>query len=204
MNFLRTTKAGPAIFQAAAVPKIVRELLEEPYTVKHQVDDELVKALLDPLLTQGACPVLLDTLSYSAGPVPEQQLSDPNFPLDIPVWIGYGTSDPWTSADRVQALQNRHRFPSVERVRGWTGVGHCPHDEAADVVHGMLMEFLQRLAQAETTTTEQASIQVQQQPVQEQELNRTAPTGTTPTSACKRPFRPRARRKTRTPDLVVQ
>jgi hypothetical protein len=165
-----------------------------------------VKALLDPLLTKGACPVLLDTLSYSAGPVPEQQLSDPNFPSDVPVWIGYGTSDPWTSAPRVQALQNTQKFPSVERVQGWTGVGHCPHDEGADVVHGMLMEFLQRLGTARVETTETVQVQ-QQKHVQQQELiRRKAPRGSTLTNASKRPFRPtgRARRKTRTPELVVQ
>jgi pimeloyl-ACP methyl ester carboxylesterase len=218
MRWLRTTGAGPAIFKAAAVPKIVRELLEEPYAVRNQVDDELVEALLDPLLTQGACPVLLDTLSYAAGPVPEQQLSDPNFPLNVPVWIGYGTADPWTPAKRVQALQNRDNFPSVERVQGWNGVGHCPHDEDADAVHSLLMEFLQRLAvrvETTTTTTEQVQAQQQQQqhqqqPVQEQELNRGAAlTGTTSTSnANKRPYRPRARPRprirTRTPDLVAQ
>lgn len=142
-HLLRRTAVGQAIFNAAAVPSVVHQLLEEPYAAKEQVDDELVQVLLDPLLTTGACSVLLDTLSYSAGPVPEQQLADPTFPKDMPVWIGYGESDPWTPVLRVQALQEK--FANVERVQGWVGVGHCPHDEAPDAVHSMLLEFLQRL-----------------------------------------------------------
>jgi pimeloyl-ACP methyl ester carboxylesterase len=39
----------------------------------------------------------------------------------------------------------QEKFANVERVQGWVGVGHCPHDEAPDAVHSMLLEFLQRL-----------------------------------------------------------
>ncbi|GKY98263.1 hypothetical protein MPSEU_000784000 [Mayamaea pseudoterrestris] len=131
---------GQGLFDALAKPATVKNILKVPYAVKEQVDDTLVQVLLDPLLTEGASRVVFDTLSYSAGPLPEQQLQ--TFPANKPVWVCYGHEDPWTPAARVEALT---QYSPVERVTGWAGVGHCPMDERADLVHDMLYEFLERL-----------------------------------------------------------
>jgi pimeloyl-ACP methyl ester carboxylesterase len=131
---------GQGLYDALAKPDTVKQILKTPYAVTSAVDDKLVKVLLDPLLTEGASNVVFDTLSYSAGPLPEQQLSE--FPKDKPVWVCYGKSDPWTPSGRVEALISK---PSVERVVGWDGVGHCPHDEAPELVHPLLFEFLKRV-----------------------------------------------------------
>merc|ERR1712224_636228 len=124
----------------------------EPYAIQSEVNDELVDVLLTPLLTKGASDVVFDTLFYSAGPLPEQQLADPNFPSqkDCPVWVCYGTKDPWTPGKRVEGLTRkmniRHRPESmVERVVALEGVGHCPHDEAPGMVHPLLLDFLNRV-----------------------------------------------------------
>ena len=134
---------GQVAFDYLAVPDTVKQILMEPYAVSSAVDDTLVKVLLDPLLTPGASEVVFDTLSYSAGPLPEQQLQ--SFRPDKPVWVCYGTEDPWTSGPRVKGLS---RFSTVvERIVGLEGVGHCPHDEAPELVHPLLMEFMDRLKQ---------------------------------------------------------
>ena len=130
---------GQPLFDALATPETVKKILTVPYKRIEALDDTLVQVLLDPLLLEGASNVVFDTLSYSAGPLPEQQLM--NFPKDKPVWIGYGRGDPWTPAPRVEALIQK---PAVEKVVGWDGVGHCPHDEAPELVNPFLIEFLQR------------------------------------------------------------
>jgi pimeloyl-ACP methyl ester carboxylesterase len=145
-NLLRNY-IGQAIFDQLAKPEIVRDILYVPYAVKDAVDDELVKVLLDPLLTPGASNVVFDTLSYSAGPLPEPQLEQlvtSTSTATIPVWVCYGSDDPWTPARRVEALQ---RFrPVVQKVVCFPSVGHCPHDEAPELVHPLLMEFLKHCA----------------------------------------------------------
>ena len=132
---------GQPLFDALATPKTVKQILKEPYKVTNAIDDTLVQVLLDPLLLEGGSNVVFDTLSYSAGPLPEQQLS--SFPEDKPVWICYGKDDPWTPAARVDALISK---PAVERVVGWEGVGHCPHDEAPELVNPFVLEFLEKHA----------------------------------------------------------
>jgi pimeloyl-ACP methyl ester carboxylesterase len=145
MPVLRQTQSllrryGQIAFDALAKPATVKTILETPYAVTSAVDDTLVQVLLDPLLTEGASQVVFDTLSYSAGPLPEQQLA--MFPENKPVWIGYGEADPWTPGPRVEALK---KYPAVECVQSWPGVGHCPHDEAPEQVHPFLFQFLDRL-----------------------------------------------------------
>ena len=132
---------GQPLFDALATPGTVKQILKEPYKVESAIDDTLVQVLLDPLLLEGGSNVVFDTLSYSAGPLPEQQLS--SFPQDKPVWICYGKDDPWTPAARVDALISK---PAVERVVGWEGVGHCPHDEAPELVNPFVLEFLEKHA----------------------------------------------------------
>jgi pimeloyl-ACP methyl ester carboxylesterase len=131
---------GQGLFDALATPDTVKEILKAPYKVHYAIDDTLVQVLLDPLLLEGGSDVVFDTLSYSAGPLPEQQLAQ--FPADKPVWICYGKDDPWTPSARVDALINK---PSVDRVVGWDGVGHCPHDEAPELVNPFILEFLEKL-----------------------------------------------------------
>ena len=106
-----------------------------------QVTDELVDVLLTPLLSPGAADVVFDTLSYSAGPLPEPLLEDER--LQAAVQICFGEADPWTPPARVRALE---RFRSVRSVVGLPGVGHCPHDEAPELVNPMIVDFVRSLS----------------------------------------------------------
>eukprot|EP00978_Attheya_sp_CCMP212_P021083 scaffold61205_cov53-Attheya_sp.AAC.1 len=89
-------------------------------------------------------------MQYSAGPLPEQQLrrlarcsSPRKHPFGCVFTIManpiHGTSGP-----RVEALKS---LMPVEIVKGFSGVGHCPHDEAPALVHPLLklLEFLNRV-----------------------------------------------------------
>ena len=134
---------GQPLFDALAKPGTVKQILREPYADADQVTDELVDVLLTPLLGDGAADVVFDTLSYSAGPLPEQQLQDPR--LTAPVSVVWGEDDPWTPRERVLALD---RFERVERVVPLAGVGHCPHDEAPQLVNPILVDFVKRTSGA--------------------------------------------------------
>jgi len=137
---------GRPLFDALAKPDTVKQILREPYRKRDNLDDELVDVLLAPLLTEGAASVVFDTLSYSAGPLPEQQLDElgnsQDDDNDVPVWVCYGDADPWTPAKRVEGLLRRR---PVRKVVRFEGVGHCPHDEAPELVNPLLKEFLDTL-----------------------------------------------------------
>mmetsp|Transcript_1605 Transcript_1605/g.2286 ORF Transcript_1605/g.2286 Transcript_1605/m.2286 type:complete len:404 (-) Transcript_1605:332-1543(-) len=140
---------GQSAFDLLAVPDTVKKILLEPYAIASAVDDTLVQVLLDPLLTVGASQVVFDTLSYSSGPLPEQQLQA--FPKDKPVWVCYGTKDPWTPPARVKAL-TQFGPGVVERVVALEGIGHCPHDEAPELVHPLILDFMDRVMQVRSSS----------------------------------------------------
>ena len=95
---------GRSLFRTLAMPPTVKWILKEPYGVRDTIDNELVSVLLDPLLTTGAKDIVFDSLSYSARPLPEQQLGSAGFPRDTPVWVVYEKDDPWTPGRRVENL----------------------------------------------------------------------------------------------------
>mmetsp|Transcript_7800 Transcript_7800/g.11518 ORF Transcript_7800/g.11518 Transcript_7800/m.11518 type:complete len:396 (+) Transcript_7800:1163-2350(+) len=144
---------GQPLFDALATPSTVKEILKEPYAIIDAVDDELVDVLLSPLLTDGAADVVFDTLSYSAGPLPEQLLGDTAFPNGKPVWVCYGGKDPWTPPKRVDRLSD---FECVENVILLPDAGHCPHDEAPEDVNELIMDFLSNVKRPTKTPTQKS------------------------------------------------
>lgn len=137
---------GQPLFDFLAKPDTVKQILKEPYHDPDTVTDELVDVLLSPLLTEGSATVVFDTLSYSAGPLPEQLLSDPGLEK-FPVWVCLGEKDPWTPPDRVRALD---QYPPVQRVDLLPGIGHCPHDESPQTVNPLLVKFMKSLTQKQS------------------------------------------------------
>ncbi|CAE7388017.1 PPH [Symbiodinium natans] len=142
-GLLRETFVGRTLYGMLANKGAVKEILKEPYYDASQVSDELVDVLLEPLLLRGAAESVFDTLSYSTGPLLEQLLQDSR--LAAPVWACWGDKDPWTPLQRASALAE---LPSVKRLIEFPGVGHCPHDEAPNVVNALIMEFTRSCSEA--------------------------------------------------------
>ena len=115
-----------------AKPEIIHKILQEPYAVTSEVDDQLVDALLTPLLSSGQKDVVFDMLSYTGGPLIEQQLQDAAFPKSVPVSIAYGTADPWLPVARTNALTKLSTVDKVIPLPGQekqTGVASPAHEE---------------------------------------------------------------------------
>ena len=129
---------GQGLFDALAKPDTVKSILKEPYADEKAVTDDLVDCLLTPLLTEGSADVVFDTLSYSAGPLPEQLLQDDALAA-AKIWACVGDRDPWTPIKRVAALE---KYAPVKRVDVLRGAGHCPHDENPALVNPLILEFL--------------------------------------------------------------
>jgi len=145
---------GQGIFDTLAKPNTVKNILQEPYHVSNTVTDELVDVLLSPLLREGSADVVFDTLSYSAGPLPEQQLQSEALRNTI-VEICYGVEDPWTPPLRVQGLE---RYDPVKAVIPLENVGHCPHDEAPELVNPLIIDFVNRVVESRSMNSKAGTI----------------------------------------------
>jgi pimeloyl-ACP methyl ester carboxylesterase len=141
---LRTTVAGKFFFDNLATPKTLQGVLKQAYSDPTAVTDELVDVILRPGLQPGALDVFLDFISYSTGPLPEAQLTRLSL-TNCPVRILWGEDDPW---EKVEWGRGFRKYPCVEDFIALPGVGHCPHDEAPDLVNPLIEEFVRRHATA--------------------------------------------------------
>lgn len=137
-NTLRTTDIGQKFFKNVARAETVKNILKEAYGDPATVTDELVECILKPGLQPGAAEVFLDFISYSGGPLPEELL--PAMPSEVPVRIMWGQADPWEPVKDGRAYGE---FDSVDRFIELPGVGHCPQDEAPELINPLLMEFVE-------------------------------------------------------------
>jgi pimeloyl-ACP methyl ester carboxylesterase len=128
---------GNLFFQQLARPKVVRKILLQAYRRQEVVTEELIDIIMKPAADLGAADVFLAFTRYSQGPLPEDLLPR----LDCPTILLWGTEDPWEPIFLGQELA---RFPVVEQFIPLEGLGHCPQDEAPELVNPILQEWIGR------------------------------------------------------------
>jgi len=150
-KLLRTETVGEALFSAIANRRAVSNVLREAYADSQQVSDELVSCILNPGLENGAREVFLDFISYSGGPVVEEQLkivsNSRTTKSKACVKIGWGEKDPWENP-ALGASLFRNFDCVVGDVELFPGVGHCSQDEAPEIVNSFVLKFLDHIVSA--------------------------------------------------------
>lgn len=125
---------GQFFFSQIAQPKTVRKVLLQAYGRKDAVTDELVDLLLKPAFEPGAVDVFLAFIRYSQGPLAEDLLPS----VTCPVLVLWGTEDPWEPIALGRAFAD---YPCVQDFIPLEGLGHCPQDEAPEVVNPILQKW---------------------------------------------------------------
>lgn len=133
---LRTTQLGPWFFSQIATPQGVKNVLRQCYHDTSAVTDELVECILRPGLEPNAVNVFLDFISYSTGPLPEEQLAA----CPVPASILWGRHDPWEKVEWGRELAS---YPCVEEFVE-VEAGHCPMDEAPEMVNPLIAAWMSR------------------------------------------------------------
>jgi pimeloyl-ACP methyl ester carboxylesterase len=126
---------GRFFFSRIAQRQVIRKLLGQAYRRQEAITDELVEAILAPALSVGAADVFLAFVRYSQGPLPEDLLPQ----LPCPTWIIWGQEDPWEPVALGRDLGN---YPAVQAFVELEGVGHCPQDEAPELVNPLVLDWL--------------------------------------------------------------
>jgi pimeloyl-ACP methyl ester carboxylesterase len=134
-RILRVKWLGHAFFKQIAQPQTVRKILQQAYIRAEAVDDELINILMVPASDPGAADVFIAFTGYSQGPLPEDLLAK----LPCPALLLWGTKDPWEPFELGQELA---RFDCVEEFVPLEGVGHCPQDEAPELVNPVIQHWI--------------------------------------------------------------
>jgi pimeloyl-ACP methyl ester carboxylesterase len=134
-DMLKIKAIGHWFFAQIAKPKVVKQILEQAYGRSQAVTDELVNLLMAPAFDPGAADVFIAFTRYSQGPLPEDLLAT----LPCPALMLWGAEDPWEPIDQGRKLGE---FPSVKQFIPLEGVGHCPQDEAPELVNPLILDWV--------------------------------------------------------------
>lgn len=130
---------GQLFFGQLAKPKVVRKILLQAYRHPEAVSDELVDLLMAPAADIGAVDVFVAFTRYSQGPLPEDLLPL----LPCPAIFLWGTEDPWEPVELGRELAD---YPQAKKFIPLEGLGHCPHDEAPEIVNPILLDWIAELS----------------------------------------------------------
>jgi pimeloyl-ACP methyl ester carboxylesterase len=134
---LSNQAVGNFFFNQIAKPKTVRKILLQAYANPDAVTDELVDILMSPASDPGAVAVFLAFTSYSSGPLPEDLLPK----LPCPTIIVWGAADPWEPIELGREFAD---YPQVLKFIPLEGVGHCPQDEAPQIINPILQDWISK------------------------------------------------------------
>jgi len=137
MDILNVKPIGRFFFTSLAKKEVVKNILRQAYGRKEEVTDELVDFLLEPANEPGALESFLSFISYNHGPIPEELLSA--IQSDTPIYLLWGAEDPWEPLTLGKELQS---YPPVKEFVSLPGVGHCPQDEAPELVNPVLLRWI--------------------------------------------------------------
>ncbi len=126
---------GNFFFKQLAKPEVVTKVLKQAYVRHEAVTPELIDIMMKPSTTVGAADVFLAFTRYSSGPIPEDLLPK----LSCPTIILWGTQDPWEPLELGRKLAN---YDTVEKFIPLEGLGHCPQDEAPEIVNPILIDWI--------------------------------------------------------------
>ncbi|RLN34727.1 putative hydrolase YugF-like [Panicum miliaceum] len=128
---------GKPFIKSFQSPKVYGSYAQAQALTDNNVTDELVQIILQPGLDPGTVDVFLEFICYSGGPLPEELL-----PLvKCPVLVAWGEKDPWEPVELGRAYAS---FDTVEDFVVLPEVGHCPQDEAPELVNPLVQSFVER------------------------------------------------------------
>lgn len=134
-SILTIPEIGNFFFRQLAQRKVVRKILLQAYHRPEAVSEELIDILMAPAADPGAADVFLKFTAYSWGPLPEDLLPQLSCPA-IAIW---GAADPWEPIALGRELMN---VPTVKEFIELPNVGHCPQDEAPELVNPVLERWI--------------------------------------------------------------
>ena len=129
------------LFRLLAQPAFIRSVLARAYPSGAHVDDELVALLHRPSTDPGATESFRGFVNLFNDHLAPELLADLSAATPpLPVRMIWGEADPWE--DPAEARRWAEQYSCIQDLRVLPGLGHCPHDEAPELVNSILLEWV--------------------------------------------------------------
>lgn len=124
-----------ALFRSLARPGVIRAVLRQAYPSGAHVDDALVLRLQAGADASGATESFRGFINLFNDRLAPELLAE----LSTPVRLIWGQADPW---EPVAEARRWSQLNCVKELVELESVGHCPHDEAPELVNPLLLKML--------------------------------------------------------------
>jgi len=143
-TLVRQRWLSTSLFRNAARPGVIRSVLKQAYPSGHNVDDALVDLLYQPSRRPGAAEAFRGFINLFDDALAPNLMQE----LTLPVHLIWGEQDPWEPLPEARRWADT--LACVQSLHVISGAGHCPHDEAPDMVNRLLLD---RLVEGQSQST---------------------------------------------------
>lgn len=142
---LKQRVIASTIFERVKQRDTLKNILLSVYGNKESVDEELVEIIKGPADDEGALDAFISIVTGPPGPNPVKLMPR----ISIPVLVLWGDQDPFTPLNGPVGKYFSSLPYQLSNVRLYVleGVGHCPHDDKPDLVHGNLLPWLSEVTE---------------------------------------------------------
>ncbi len=129
------------LFRSLARPAVIRQVLQRAYPSGAHVDAELVALLHGPSTEPGALESFRGFVNlFNDHLAPDLLTQIDGASPGVPVRLLWGAADPWE--DPAEARQWAAEHGCIQELVVLPGLGHCPHDEAPELVNPILRSWI--------------------------------------------------------------
>jgi pimeloyl-ACP methyl ester carboxylesterase len=141
-KLVNSQTVGTFVFNRIRQKPQIRRTLFQVYSDRTAVTDELVELLYQPSCDPGAQKVFASILTAPPGKSPEELLPRVTQPLLL-LW---GEKDPWTPISGAKIFTEAGQEGKNIKIVPIPNAGHCPHDEAPNLVNPEIIHWLQQIS----------------------------------------------------------
>ncbi len=127
------------LFNRAATPKVIKQILKKAYPSGKNIDDELIEILYKPSQRENSKEAFRGFINlfddYLATDLFDQ--------INVPIHLIWGEKDPWESLS--EAVYWKNNFENIKSLEVINGAGHCPHDENPEETNQLIRRFIQEI-----------------------------------------------------------
>ena len=125
------------LFQRAANPKVIKQILKKAYPTGNNIDEELIDLLYKPSQRKNSKEAFRGFINL----FDDYLATDLFEKIKIPIQLIWGDKDPWESLD--EAIFWKEKFQNIKSLDIIKGAGHCPHDEKPEETNNLICKFIQ-------------------------------------------------------------
>ena len=125
------------LFERAANPKVIRQILKKAYPSGNNIDEELIEILYKPSQRKNSKEAFRGFINL----FDDYLATDLFEKINAPIQLIWGEKDPWESLSEAQLWKSQYK--NIKRLDIIKDAGHCPHDENPAETNSLIFKFIQ-------------------------------------------------------------